>query len=108
MKKIAFVTCALVLMALGCTSNDKDGAGREATPAAEAAAPAPPTAATASVSPASTEAPGRSDPSANGGSSLTASTPYNGNGQTVSQNINPAPFLTASQRGSSTAAVPPN
>jgi hypothetical protein len=107
MKKIAFVTCALVLMALGCTSNDKNGAGREATPA-ETAAPAPPTAATASVSPASTEAPGRSDPSANGGSSLTASTPYNGNGQTVSQNINPAPFLTASQRGTSTTAVPPN
>jgi hypothetical protein len=110
MKTMLSNLCALMLIALGCfflgcTSNDKNGAGREAPPR-ELGAPAPPVAASASVVPAGTEAPGRSDPSANGGSSLTASTPYNGNGQTVSQNINPAPFLTASH--ASTVAVAPN
>ena len=105
-KAIMSVTCVLIVMALGCTSNDKNGAGRERTPGEVGAAPLTP-AASASVSGASMEKPAPSDPSANGGSSLTASTPYNGNGQTVSQNINPAPFLTASQKGTSTA-VPPN
>lgn len=104
------ISCVLMLIALGCTSNDRSGAGREQTPH-EPAAPAPPGAISASVGGSTAQAPGRSDPSANGGSSLTASTLYNGNGTTVSQNINPAPFLTANQAQGghpSGAAVPPN
>jgi hypothetical protein len=51
------------------------------------------------------------DPAANGGSSLAASTPYDGGGKTVTQNVNPAPFLAGSpaqSSGTANALPPPN
>jgi hypothetical protein len=80
----------LMLFAEGCTSNDKDGAGRKsevtapvvATELAVIGGAQPPIAS--------------SDPAANGGASLPASAPYEkANGPTVQQNINPAPFMLA-------------
>jgi len=88
---VFFISFAL-LSALGCTSNDRVGAGREGnlntpnTPAATQGIPAD----------SRTQPTGRPDPAATGGSSLPASAPYQGS-ETATQNINPAPFLTASQ-----------
>jgi hypothetical protein len=49
------------------------------------------------------------NPAANGGSSLPASAPYDGGGVTVSQNVNPAPFLAGSsgQPSGTAGALPP-
>lgn len=49
------------------------------------------------------------DPAANGGSSLAASTPYNGSANVVqAQNVNAAPFLTGNQtQPSATTGAPP-
>jgi hypothetical protein len=105
MKHLAlfFISFAL-LCALGCTSNDRVGAGREGnlntpnTPAATQGIPAD----------SQTQPSGRPDPAANGGSSLPASAPYQGDA-TVTQNVNPAPFLTASQpEAGSTGGAPSN
>jgi hypothetical protein len=92
-KHLAILSIALVLLlAQGCTSNDRNGAGTEAsilTPASASAAPPSGGAAPISHS---------SDPAANGGSSLPASTPYSQPGTaSVQQSVNPVPFLTASQ-----------
>ncbi|HMF89692.1 MAG TPA: hypothetical protein VKL40_03540 [Candidatus Angelobacter sp.] len=50
------------------------------------------------------------DPASNGGSSLAVSTPYDGGGKTVAQNVNPAPFLVGSpaQTAGTGAPPPPN
>ena len=93
MKKLAILSISLVLLlAQGCTSNDRNGAGVESnitTPASTSVAPA-------SGSDAPISRP--SDPAANGGSTLPASAPYSqGNVATAPQNVNPGPFLTASQ-----------
>jgi len=104
MKHLAvFAFCLLVLMvAQGCTSLDRTPAGLEGninTPESAAA--------TASSNHA--QPTGQADPAANGGSSLGASVPYQGSGAPVSQNVNPAPFLAASQPqggGAGTAAAP--
>lgn len=88
-----FLVSFAVLSVLGCSSNDKLGAGREGnlntsnTPAATNAIPADSRA----------QSSGQPDPAGNGGSTLPASAPYQGGGVTVTQNLNPAPFLTASQ-----------
>jgi hypothetical protein len=80
----------LLLLAQGCTSNDKSGAGVEGSIT---------TPASASVAPPSGNAPPvtrSSDPAANGGAGLAASAPYSqANSATVQQNVNPAPFMTA-------------
>jgi len=91
---VFFISIGL-LTVLGCTSNDRVAAGREGnlnTPNAPAATNAIPADSRAQSS-------GRPDPAATGGSSLPASAPYQGNGVTVTQNVNPAPFLVASQPG---------
>jgi hypothetical protein len=92
MKHLAiFSFFLLVLMvAQGCTSNDRTPAGLEGSSSTPVSAPA-----TASRN--HTQATGQADPASNGGSSLPASAPYQGSGAPVSQNVNPAPFLTASQ-----------
>jgi hypothetical protein len=106
MKHLAvLITSFALLCAPGCTSNDRVGAGREGnlntpnTPAATQGVPAD----------SRTQATGRPDPAANGGSSLPASAPYQG-GTAVTQNVNPAPFLTASQpeAGGNAAGAPSN
>ncbi len=88
------VSCILML-AQGCASLDRDGAGVEGSVAS--ATPAP----SASSAPASASAAptaGRPDPAANGGSSLPASAPYKQeNSPSVPQNVNPAPFLVGGQ-----------
>jgi hypothetical protein len=103
MKQLAIFSIALVLsLAQGCTSNDKDKAGTEGsitTPASATVAPA-------SGAAAPTSQP--SDPAANGGSALPAAAPYSeANSASAPQNVNPAPFLVASEsagRGGSTSA----
>lgn len=92
-KKLAILSISLVLLlAQGCTSNDRNGAGVESnitTPASTSVAPA-----SGSAAPISWP----SDPAANGGSTLPASAPYSqGNVATAPQNVNPGPFLTASE-----------
>jgi hypothetical protein len=92
MKHLAiFSVCLLVLMvAQGCTSLDRTPAGLEGNLNTPQSAPA-----TASGNHA--QPTGQGDPAANGGSSLRASVPYQGSGAPVSQNVNAAPFLGASQ-----------
>ncbi len=102
-KHLAIFLLALALSFVqGCTSNDKDKAGTEgsiATPASASLAPA-----SGGAAPISRP----SDPAANGGSALPAAAPYSeANGATAPQNVNPAPFLVASEsagRGGSTSA----
>jgi hypothetical protein len=80
----------LLLLAQGCTSNDKSGAGRESSVTTPTSATE--LAVSGNVPPVTRS----SDPAANGGADLAASTPYNqSNGATVQQNVNPAPFMTA-------------
>ena len=89
MKNLALLPLSLTFIAVGCTSNDKTGAGLEGnlnTP------PAPAVSSDSRTQPA-----GQPDPGANGGFKLPASAPYQGNA-TVTQNLNPAPFLAASQQ----------
>ena len=88
MKHLALLSLSATLLALGCTSNDKTSAGLEGDPNA------PPPA----VVPADSriQAPSQRDSAANGGFNLPASAPYQGNA-TVTQNVNPAPFLAASR-----------
>lgn len=104
MKYLAIFSIALILLvAQGCTSNDRFGAGTAGsitTPASASAAP--PSGGAAPIS-------RPSDPAANGGSTLPAAAPYS-DGSSVPQNVNPAPFLTASQSGGAGGAssAPPS
>ena len=92
MKHVAIVSISLfvLMIAQGCTSLDRTPAGLEGNLNPTESAPA-----TASGN--HTQPTGQADPAANGGSSLAASVPYQGSGALVSQNVNPAPFLAASQ-----------
>jgi len=105
MKNLAvfFISFAL-LSVLGCTSNDRVGAGREGN------LNTPSTPATTHEVPADSRAQssGQPDPAATGGSSLPAIAPYQGGGETVTQNVNPAPFLVASQPGGGSSGAPSN
>lgn len=93
MKKLALllVVSALLMVVVGCPVVDQRP---EKTAAASTGAQAPSAETKA-------EEPVRSDPAANGGSSLRASMPYSQAGAPVaSQNLNAAPFLiTAESRG---------
>ena len=95
MKYLALVSFSFWLMAVGCTANDKTPAGLEGSVNAP---PAP--AVSADRHPQLESQP---DPAANGGSSLPASAAYEG-AATITQNVNPAPFLVASGEGSSSQA----
>lgn len=85
----------IIGICVGCSGNDKDRAT-----ASSGSMPSMPNTSqgAAGAGAASAEEPAQVDPSSSGGSTLPASTPYSQQkGTTVSQNVNPAPFLTASQ-----------
>jgi hypothetical protein len=92
MKYFALLSLSVGLIVVGCTGNDKTAAGLEGSLNAP---PAPPVSANNHPQTAT-----HADPAANGGYNLPATTPYQG-ASTVSQTLNAAPFLAASQaRGS--------
>lgn len=94
-----FAILILLLIAQGCTSNDKDTAGIKGNVTTPAAATE--VAVTGNVPPVAP----RLNPAANGGSGLPAIAPYGTpNGPAVQQNINPAPFMMAA--GGQGAAPP--
>ena len=95
----------LLLIFIGCSENDRTGAGQNtggnngsslAATTHDYSSPSRP----------------RSDAQASGGTTLRASTPYRqANGNTVSQNLNPAPFMSGGPIGqspSSSSAVATN
>jgi hypothetical protein len=88
MKHLVLLSLPAILLAAGCTSNDKTSAGLEGDPNA----PPPPAVSADSR----TQSSSHGDSAANGGFNLPASAPYQGTA-TVTQNVNPAPFLAASQ-----------
>jgi hypothetical protein len=95
-----FYLIVTALLIAGCET----GRPSEAAPAGSSARSTPPMPATAQPSP-------QPDPAANGGSTLPASTPYDGGGTTIAQNVNPAPFLAGSPAqpaGAAGAPPPPN
>lgn len=86
---------------VGCSGNDKDRAT-----ASSGSVPSSPetTQGAAGAGMATADEAAQVDPSSSGGSSLGTSTPYtDGKGAAVSQNVNPAPFLTANEAGATTA-----
>jgi hypothetical protein len=95
MRNPALLALSLTFGVVGCTSNDKTGAGLEGS------LNAPPAPAVSSDS--RTQPAGQPDPKANGGFNLPASAPYQGSA-TATQNVNPAPFLAASQSQGAVAA----
>jgi hypothetical protein len=101
--KLAMCSVALVLLlVLGCAVDVKYGAGAQA--GEKASVPSGSAPAGGNSQPAR-----QPDPAANGGSTLTASAPYShGNGASAPQNVNPAPFMTASQASASASSVPAN
>ena len=95
MKHLALLSLSATLFVVGCTSNDKTSAGLAGDPNAP---PPPPVSAESRTQPSS-----QRDSAANGGFNLPASAPYQGNA-TATQNVNPAPFLAASQSQAAGAA----
>jgi len=95
---IAFVTLLLLLF-IGCSGNDRTGAGHNLggnTGSSSAAASQDYNWSSGS----------QTDPDANGGSALRASTPYRqANAPAVSQNLNPAPFMSGNQIGQSPSSA---
>lgn len=92
---LALLLMASLVSVVGCSGNDKDRAT-----ASSGSMPSAPTASqgAAGAGVASGDQAVQADPSSSGGSMLPASTPYSqGKAGTVSQNVNPAPFLTAGQ-----------
>jgi hypothetical protein len=71
------------------------------------AAPAGPEGRSTAATPATAQPSPQPDPAANGGSTLPASTSYDGGGATVAQSVNPAPFLAGSQAQPAGAAGAP-
>jgi hypothetical protein len=104
---IAVAATSLLFALLGCSGNDRTGAGLNQGAPAETSA--------ATQQDYSQKPPATSDPEASGGTTLKASTPYNQTqGSTVSQNLNAAPFLNqqpepmAANRETTTAQLPAN
>jgi hypothetical protein len=97
-----FLGLLLLLGCLGCSGNDKD---RATQPTGSMPSFAATTAGSEGAGAGAGDQQVEVNPASSGGSTLTASTPYSdGKGQPVSQNLNPAPFLTARQSGA--AALP--
>src|SRR5215472_15174408 len=97
-----FLGLLSVLVIAGCTSNDRTPAGLEGSLNTPVSAPA-------TTSGDHVQPTGQADPAANGGSNLPVTAPYQGSGATVSQNVNPGPFLAASQpqgQATGTATAP--
>ena len=95
MKHLALLSLSATLLAVGCTGNDKTSAGLEGNPNAPPQAPV--------SADSRTQPSAQGDSAANGGFNLPASAPYQGNA-TATQNVNPAPFLVASQSQAAGAA----
>lgn len=85
---------SLMMLAVGCTGNDRDAAGLQRRPAV------PPTEASPAPPPNGGQIGAHFNSEANGGTSLAVAAPYSGTGASAPQNINPGPFLTASQNQS--------
>ena len=90
-----FVIVSVCAVFVGCSGSDKD----RATASSGSAPSSPNTAQGAAGAGMATENEAvQVDPSSSGGSTLPASAPYSqAKGGAVSQNVNPAPFLTASE-----------
>ena len=106
MKSFVILFAAFAVAAfIGCSGGDQPGAGtnRGGSTGESSAA----TAQDYGQKPA--EVP---DPQASGGTTLKASTPYQNGGKTISQNLNPAPFMSQNQAAgagrSETAGLPAN
>lgn len=94
---------SLCAVFVGCSGNDKDRATASSGSAPSSAETAQ-GAAGAAMTP--VEEPILVDPAASGGSTLPASAPYNqAKGPAVSQNVNPAPFLAASETSANVGKV---
>lgn len=93
----AFLVLLLIVCVMGCSGNDKD---RATQPTGSMPSFANTSSGAEGAGVASGNQKQETSPESDGGTSLQASTPYSsGKGGTVSQNINPAPFLTASAAG---------
>jgi hypothetical protein len=95
---LLMIVCAVFV---GCSGNDKDRAT-----ASSGSVPSSPNTAqgAAGAGMRTVDEAAQVDPSSSGGSTLATSTPYtDGKGAAVSQNVNPAPFLTANEAGATTA-----
>ncbi|MFI5104094.1 MAG: hypothetical protein ACHP79_04130 [Terriglobales bacterium] len=98
MKNLLTMCVALLLLAiLGCPGGQQAANERDQVPKPSADA----STTSSSVVSDSTQAP--ADATATGGSSLTASAPYKQAGVGVAQNVNPAPFMIATQPAGKTA-----
>ncbi|MGE5323068.1 MAG: hypothetical protein ACM3SW_09410 [Actinomycetota bacterium] len=94
----AFIALLLIVGVLGCSGNDAD---RATQPTGSTPSFPNTTAGAAGAGVANGDQQAQTSPEGSGGSTLPASTPYNqGNGGTVSQNLNPAPFLMAKEPSS--------
>lgn len=82
----------LFVLMQGCTSSDRDSAGLKRRPGVPPAAEASPTPA-----PNGGQVGAHFSSEANGGTRLATAAPYSGTGAPAPQNINPGPFLVASQ-----------
>lgn len=90
---ILLFTAAIVLFFLGCSGNDYVGAGQNKGGDTS-------TSAAATEQDRSQAPPEQFDSASSGGFTTKASDPYShGNGATVSQNVNPTPFMGSSQGG---------
>lgn len=96
----AFIALLLIMGVLGCSGNDKD---RATQPTGSEPSFPNTTAGAAGAGVANGDQQVQTTPEGSGGSSLSASTPYQGSGAAVSQNLNPGPFLVAKEPGSAAA-----
>jgi hypothetical protein len=88
-----FLVLLLIVSVMGCSGNDKD---RATQPTGSMPSFANTTSGAEGAGVASGDQKLETSPESSGGTSLQASTPYSsGKGGAVSQNLNPAPFLTA-------------
>jgi hypothetical protein len=93
----AYLGLLLIVGCLGCSGNDKD---RATQPTGSMPSSATTTAGAEGAGAGAGQPVEQVNPESSGGTSLPVSTPYNdGKGQSVSQNLNAAPFLTARQSG---------
>jgi hypothetical protein len=91
---VALFACILIMSVLGCSGNDKDRAT-----ASSGSMPSLPNEARGAAGAGTTSAENawNTDAKAAGGSNLQVSTPYQTKGTTVSQNVNPSPYLNATE-----------
>lgn len=91
-----FLGLLLIVCAVGCSGNDKE---RATQPTGSMPSFANTSSGAEGAGVASGDQKTETSAASSGGSSLQASTPYNSGKGTVSQNLNPSPFLTAAASG---------